>query len=317
MYRRPVLVCGMLLFLIISCLLPGRILAMEVSGNDTISEKQILAEMEKAGVTFGAEAKKLRSEEMKNRLLTAIPELQWVGINTSGCVAKIEVQERSQKEPVEDNLRGISHIVAAHDGIVTEMTIEKGNALVKPGQSVQRGDILVSGYADYGLKVSAQNADGEIMAHTIHENMYVAIKPAVHRGAVREKHTCVGVRIGKKVINFCNHSGIRDAVCVKMYSEDYWVLPGGFRLPVSFIRTECTYYEQQIPEQNWNYTQQWLPGCAQQYLRSQMVSGKILQKKLSWRYSEDTCYLMGIYACHEMIGKVKYEEIMEYNAEDN
>ena len=49
----------------------------------------------------------------------------------------------------------------------------------------------------------------------------------------QEVEMCV---IGKKVINLCNHSGIIDESCVRMYLEDYWSFPGGFQLPVIYGR---------------------------------------------------------------------------------
>lgn len=315
--KRPILVIGMSVFLLLTVWLSGRILVVNVSGNNTVPEKRILEEAEKAGIVFGAPAKKIRSEEIKNQMLTALPDLQWVGINTSGCVATICVQERRRNDGTTEQPQSISNIVAIQDGIITDMTIEKGTPLVSLGQAVRKGDMLVSGYEDLGLKVLLHRSQGEIMAHTIRENICISPKPSVHRGEHIGKHTCYKLRIGKKVINFCNHSGIQDAVCVKMYLEDYWTLPGGYRLPIAFIRTQCRYYDRKVNEQNWNLVEQWLPVYAQNYLQSQMIAGKILRKQLSWEFTEDDCRLFGVYACHEMIGQVKYEEITEHNAEDN
>ncbi len=315
--KRPIVVVGLVLFFLSACFLPGRILFLTVTGNETISEKRILEEAERAGITFGIRGKEIRSEEIKNRMLMALPEVQWVGINTSGCIATIHVRERTQTEIDTGLSRHVSHIVAQQDGIITDMSVEKGTPLVVPGQSVRTGDILVSGYADYGYKLMAQNAMGEIMAHTMHKNTFITLKPTAKRGALLKKYTCLGLRIGQKVIKFCNHSGIHDAVCVKMYSEDYWKLPGGYRLPVSFIRTSCAYYAMEPLQQDWTSAKMWLPVYAQAYLKSQMVAGQILDSQLSWRYTEDDCRLIGTYACHEMIGEVKYEEIIEDNAEDN
>ena len=37
----------------------------------------------------------IRSEKVKNSLLQRIPQLQWAGINTDGCVAVISVREKT------------------------------------------------------------------------------------------------------------------------------------------------------------------------------------------------------------------------------
>ena len=315
--KRPVFLLGLLLFFLATCIIPGRVLFLSVSGNESISPQKIIEEAQRAGISFGIRGKKIRSEEIKNRMLTAIPELQWVGINTSGCIATICVQERSKAEKSIDSGLGISNVVARQDGVIAEMNIEKGTPLVTLGQSVRAGDVLISGYADYENKLLVQNAKGEITAHTMRKNTCISPIASAKRGVFLDRHTCLGVRIGKKVIKFCNHSGIRDVFCVKMYLEDYCELPGGYRLPVSFIRAEYVYYSQEPLQQAWSSVDDWLPTYAKDYLCSQMVAGQILQSQLSWRYAEDHCQLSGIYACHEMIAEVKYEEIIEDNAEDN
>ena len=101
-----------------------------------------------------------------------------------------------------------------------------------------------------------------------------------------------------------------DACCVKMYLEDYWTLPGGFHLPVSIIKISHSYYEteQTIAEST---PSTWLPEYARNYLQSQMVSGEIVREELLWSKGEELDTLTGIYACHEMIGREKYEGITE------
>jgi len=132
-----------------------------------------------------------------------------------------------------------------------------------------------------------------------------------------KEHTCYSLRVGKKVINLCNHSGIQGGTCVKMYSEDYWSLPGGFQLPVSVIKNSYNYYELIAPEVDIEETYSWLPRYARGFLQDSMIAGEILNEELAWNVSDDACEVTGNYACHEMIGQVKCEEIIEQNAEDN
>ena len=314
--RRPVMLLGIILFTVMAFSLPSRILFVAVSGNSTVPENRILEVAEDFGIGFGGSSKEVRSEEIKNQIMATLPELQWVGITTSGCVANIQVQERSQPERPPVSTDRISNIVSVRDATVTGITVQRGTPLITVGQSVKAGDLLVSGYSDYGLKIVTQSAQAEITGYTVRSNTFLTPVPCTFSGAVAGKHTCFRLRIGKKVINFCNHSGIPDGVCVKMYSEDYLSLPGGFQLPVSLTRIESLHYAQvkSVPG-TWN-AERWLPDYAQRYLRGQMVAGQILGQDLKWMYSDDCCQLWGIYACHEMIGQMKYEEIMKHDAED-
>ena len=93
--KRPILIAGVTVMLLLSASLPRYALIFRVSGNETIPDRQILEAAESAGIYFGASRKQIRSEQVKNQLLEKLPQLQWVGVNTSGCVATISVKERS------------------------------------------------------------------------------------------------------------------------------------------------------------------------------------------------------------------------------
>lgn len=316
-WKRPILLVGIMMLIIISSLIQNRVLFIKVSGNDTVATQLILSKAEECGICFGANTSLIRSEAVKNQLMGNIPELQWVGINISGTVAEIQVSERSEKEEQQKQENVVSSVVACRDGIITEMTVEKGYPLFSVGQSVKTGDVLVSGYTDCGIKIIAQSAKAEVFAYTMHQNRFILPAITFQRGENTQKQTCYKLRVGKKVINLCNHSGISDATCVKMYSENYWTLPGGFQLPVSLIKVEHYSYRHEESEYLDESSCQWLPQFARAYLQKQMIAGEILDETLHWSVTEDACELTGRYACNEMIGQVKYEEIIEHNAEDN
>ena len=316
--KRPVLIAGALFFLLLSGILPGRIFFVRVVGNEWIPDNLILSQAESCGIGFGTKAVAVRSENVKNMLLAKLPQLQWVGITTEGSVATIQVKERSATQgdiPVQG--RTVSSIVAARDGTITQMTVYRGNPLFQVGQSVKKGDVLVSGYTDCGIKLRAEQAQAEVFAYTMRENQFLAPDPTSRRETMSGEHTCIKIRIGKKVINLCNHSGILDATCVKMYSEEHWTLPGGFALPVTIIKVKHQFYHCGETEDMQETVRTWLPQFALEYVQDQMIAGKILDQKLQWDFADTGCVLYGEYDCHEMIGQVKYEEITEENAEDN
>lgn len=316
--KRPVLVFGFVLFLALLLLIPGRVLRVEVRGNSQIPMKKILQCAEEAGLRFGSKTRMIRSEQVKNKMLGGIPELQWVGINTKGCVVTIQVEERKIKS-VEGKQQGIASIVAARDGIVSEVIVHDGTALCVPGQSVLQGEVLISGYSDQGLKVTATVADGEVSGFTRRELQAVSPYPTSLQSELEGKLTCYRLKIGKKVINFCNHSGISDATCDKMYSEYYWTLPGGFRLPVSVIKETCNMFDlQEIQEiQENDNVPSWLETNIEAYLTDQMIAGEILHRANYKEVAADHYSFEGIYFCREMIGKVRYEEIFGNYAENN
>jgi len=127
--KRPVLVLFLLLVFLLSCYVPSRIFFLRVEGNTQIPERYIIEVAAECGVDFGAKRRLVRSEMIKNRLLEKIPELQWAGINTSGCTAVISVREKTHSSQQEGSKHQVSSIVAARDGIIQSCTVQQGNAL--------------------------------------------------------------------------------------------------------------------------------------------------------------------------------------------
>ena len=62
---------------------------------------------------------------------------------------------------------------------------------------------------------------------------------------------------------------------------------------------------------------QQLDAFGTQYVLSQMVAGKIIQREESVVEAEDVSVLEGQYACEEMIGQLRSEEIVKPNGTDN
>lgn len=310
MCKRPVLLIGMICFAFLALYLPGRILQINICGNERITNNQMLQVLEDAGICIGAKTSEIRSEDIKNALQRKLPELQWVGVTTSGCIATVNVKERSIAVDEYKDSNTVSSIVAIYDGIISEMTVYCGNPLYRVGEAVKAGDTIISGYADYGIKTVAQRANGEVFAYT-HRNLHMItpINQVYRENEIREC-ICYRLQIGKKVINLCNHSGISDSSCVKMYTEYYWHLPGDYQLPVSVHKVICRYYEMtDIPQTDEDI--QWIPQYARQYLLSKMVSGNILSESFAWNTNSDIGEYVATYACHEMIGKEKREEIVK------
>ncbi len=308
--KRPILVSGMLIYLLLTVFLPTRIYFFRVEGNLEVPDRYILELASQYGIYFGAERRQVRSEKVKNALLSAIPQLEWVGINTAGCVATICVTERQSGERIQQP-QGVSSIVAIRDGVVQELTVTGGSAACKPGQVVRAGQVLISGYTDCGLSIRAERAKGEIYATTNRQITFMMPENSHERGEVVSEKKTYGIIIGKKRINFYQNSGNLDASCVKMYEEKYITLPGGFQLPIAIVTETYIYSENSIPTVTPEESSRIMSNLAQTYLRNQMVAGKILSKQEVFSLQNGASCLVGQYECFEMIGRERNEEIIK------
>ena len=308
-FKRRVLFLGLLLFFLIALFLPGRVLLVDVVGNEAITKKDLLQQIENAGVCFGVKTSEIRSENVKNILMEKILDLQWVGVTISGSKVIVHVKERSNINNEPKTIYSASNIVATQDGVISEIMVYYGNPLFQVGDTIKAGDVVISGYTDCGIKTVVQRASGEVFAYTRRECGVITPTLAEKRVCKIDEHRCYRLQIGKKVINFCNHSGISGGTCAKMYMEYYWSLPGGFQLPVCFTKIVNVEYNTVTTREN-DEAIKWLPEYAREYLRSQMVAGSIMRESIACKTDNDFIELIGSYACHEMIGQEKYEEIV-------
>lgn len=309
---RPILLLGIIAVMFLSCFLSARILFVKVDGNELVPECLILENAERCGIYFGASRRAIRSEKVKNELLSALPQLQWVGVNTTGCVATIMVNERRTIEP-NDSRYSVGKIVATRDGIIREMVVTRGNPQCKIGQAVKAGQTLVSGYTDGGIAIKAEMPSAEIYATTLQELCVVSPTLNNERKTQVNSRTIYFLRVGKNIIKFSKDSGILDSSCVKMYSEEVLVLPGGFALPVALVKIRIIDFDMLQCEADNEESYLWLYDNVRDYLSQQMLSGQIINKKEEIQISDGVCILNGRYACLEMIGQVQNEEIITGN----
>lgn len=306
--RRPVLMTGLSMLLLFSLYLPTRILFVQVEGNAEVPSKLILEVADECGISLFSSRRAVRSEKVKNALLEKVPGLQWVGVNTAGCVATISVTEKSITEGSERSQTGVCSIVASRDGVIRECTVVRGNALCQVGQAVKAGQTLISGYTDCGIAIKGTRAEAEVYAQTLRELQVITPINSVKRGLQTGEETKYSLIFGKNLIKFYKGSGISDASCVKIYEEIKLTLPGGFQLPVSLIRETYTYHENTEADQG-DYD--WMATASERYLNSQMVAGQILDQMVQIDMLDGICCLNGSYSCLEMIGQIKNEEILQ------
>lgn len=304
LYRRPVLVLGLSLIFFLSLYLPGRILFVQVEGANAVPKELIVEQARACGVHFWARSGDIRSEKVKNSMLSAIDGLRWVGVKIQGCVAVIQVREQQMQTQQLPQCPGAG-LVAQRDGIISSITVTRGTAKCAVGDAVRRGQLLISGYTDCTTHIRAEQAEGVITALTVRDLTLIRptdVRKRVQVTAVTKKYCLI---IGKKRINFYQGSGILDTSCARIYEQWYLTLPGGFTLPLAIGREIWTAYaaeETRLPDED-------LAPAAQAWLLEQMPGGEILHCHQTQSQQQSTTVFTGRYICREPLGVLRVEEI--------
>ena len=154
LWKRPVFIAGGLAFLAVASYLATFVWFIQLEGNQTLAAEDVLAFLAEQGLRPGVPKKGARSEAAGAGLALESPRLAWAGVEIQGTLAKVVLVEKTVTEE-----RGPGDIIAAKDGVVVNIIPFTGTPLVKQGDTVRRGQRLISGelaswHRDYGRLVA-------------------------------------------------------------------------------------------------------------------------------------------------------------------
>lgn len=305
--KRPVLLMGLAVLIILTVFLPTRLILFRVEGSESVSPALVLETLQDLGVTFWTKRVDLHNENIKNGLIDRIPGIAWVGINTKGCVATVSIRERADEQ--EPYIAGPGNIYATRDGIISEITASKGTAMFASGDAVLKGQLLISGFTDCGNILLSGDAEGDVYAYTSRSVTAVLPKERYAKMRLDTIQRRYSLVVGKKRINFWKGSGISPIGCDRMYQE-YWLkLPGGGVLPVCVIRETIIHHSLQSCDTG--YAEEDLASMMDVFVCLQIPGGKILHRDIRSSETDTLLITKGHYGCLEMIGKKIVEQIGE------
>lgn len=143
--RRRLLVATALAGLLAAHALAGYVWIVDVGGTRTIPSWEVLDAAERLGLRPGARKAGLDLHRIAEQLPLVLPGLTWAGITLQGTRATVSVAERG---PVPGGAEAADYpadVVADRDGIVSAVLVLVGRATVRPGETVRRGQVLISG----------------------------------------------------------------------------------------------------------------------------------------------------------------------------
>ena len=162
--RRFGVFAGVLIFIILLNYLSTFVWVVKVEGNNTADDKEILSQCSEIGITEGISHKKFDFKIKAQELLLKSDKLSWASFNIEGCVLTLNVTEITEKDNT-DTLA--QNLVADSDGIITHIDVSVGNCVVKVGDTVNKGDVLVSGIIENEQGTKFVKSRGKIIAETI------------------------------------------------------------------------------------------------------------------------------------------------------
>ncbi|MEG2204211.1 MAG: sporulation protein YqfD [Oscillospiraceae bacterium] len=122
-----------------------RIWAIKVNGCAEIKEQTVIEALDRLGLRPGVRARGVDARALERRMMLADDRISWISVNIRGSVAEIEVKERTKPPETIDRRDRAANIVAACDGQIQYLEIYEGQPLVRVGDTVLEGEVIVSG----------------------------------------------------------------------------------------------------------------------------------------------------------------------------
>ena len=142
---------------------------IEITGNEKVSDTEILNALEDSGVYIGSYWPKFTSDNIRSKVLVEIPELKWISVSVFGSRALIEVRERTDIPKLFDESEAVK-IVADESGIIESMGVLRGFPLFKKGQAALTDETLISGAVPSTFRnTEIVHAEGSVIARTWYE----------------------------------------------------------------------------------------------------------------------------------------------------
>ena len=158
--RRYLFPAGLLFFCFFLYDLSGFIWNIEINGNSYLTTETILDFLEEEHASFGTRKSRISCEDLEEAMRSRYRDVIWTSIKIYGTKMTVDIQENLlPQEEYEAKSDKPQDIVAAKDGVITEMVTRAGTPLAAVGAEVKKGDILVSG------RIEVLNDDGEIMQY--------------------------------------------------------------------------------------------------------------------------------------------------------
>lgn len=158
--KRKIFLAGVVLSLLFWILMSGYVWNIRIIGNHYVTEEVLTDFLSENNIRTGMKKKQLAMEEVEKKIRNEFPLVTWTSARMDGTSLVIQIRENEKMPEIkegEDSTEDAGYdLVADREGVIVSMITRSGNPVVREGDTVQKGDILVEGC------VPIMNEDGEV-----------------------------------------------------------------------------------------------------------------------------------------------------------
>ena len=291
----------LLLIILTIILLSNFIWNIEIEGDIDIPKEEILELAKSEGLDIGKRKGAVDTKAVINKIRLERDDISWVGIEIDGTNAIIKLVKADEKpEIINDD--EYCNIVADKNAMILKVSAQNGTTLVKEGDIVTNGDIIVAGWME-GKYTGKQyvHAQAEIQAkvwYTTTEKVYLKETEKVETGQIEYSYSVkinnFQINLPKSLPKFQKYDTIEEDKKLKLFSNFY--------LPFELVKYTYKEYEEKPLIHSFEEAKQIGIDRAKESLQEKIDGKEILDKQVKVRTETDYIEVEVTYEVKENIG---------------
>lgn len=268
---------------------------INISGNKAVSSEEIMATLANSGLKIGTLRTAHDTRKIEWNIMNDNKEIAWATVNIQGCCVNVVVSEtRREVEMKYDDDKPVN-IIAAKYGVIRKMDVFDGQGVVKVGDAVMKGDLLVSAtFEDRHGKLTLKHSRARVMAETDYEITVEFPLEQVIETTGGVKKSVKGIEIMGLSIPLGSSRGCEELPAEKEEKELYFLW---IRLPIKEISAK--YYV--VKRNTITYTAEQAKGGAFQLLEQkeaeEMSNMEIISRKTEEKIANGKYIIRASYDC--------------------
>lgn len=168
--RRSALAVGIILFIGIIYYLSTFIWNVDIITDHNLTPYEIRQQLKSCGIRPGISKRNINVYEIEENLMKNNDSIMWVRARVEGAKLKISAMERQSPPNIVSDDKP-SNLVAKKDGEVIRIYTKAGTAVVKKGDMVRKGQIIVKGQQGNENSTYDVHATGNVTCRTFYEEI--------------------------------------------------------------------------------------------------------------------------------------------------
>lgn len=170
--KRKLYGAGIAFFFLILFVMSQFIWNITLEGNSRFTDDSLRHYLDRQNIRYGMRKSGIDCDSLEEAIRSEFPEIIWVSARISGTRLMIKIKENEVMATIPVKDEEPRDLVADKDGVITSMIVRRGRALAAVGDTVEKGQVLVSGEipilndAEEMVNCQYVRADADIRAKT-------------------------------------------------------------------------------------------------------------------------------------------------------